>query len=331
MTSVKGVPGKGLGVLAERDFSPGEEIISESVTILCSRGRGVETGSPTAEQARQIYQNYNRLSSVDKFRVKSLYCMGERSILNIFSTNSFTITSKYCGLFVKISRINHACDPNACYNNNGSLEKVVTALREINKGEEITISYITNNWDVRSERRSALSSWGFTCQCAVCLIGAMRLLTNDNQRKSIANMDLKIAEYKVKLDNSLESQFCDRQDETNSDEENCRNRNADIYLHLPQFIKIAEKRIELIKQIGNQLTLQLFSAHLDCLTFYLKAQSMRRLPSNSINDRIYHHGETVSSMAQWNIDWRYKLCSVVAKAFFFHIKWTFAQEKEKSR
>ena len=173
MTNVEPVPGKGLGVLAERNFSPGEEIITEAVSLLCSRG--AEARGLTAEQARQIYQNYNRLSTVDKFRVKSLYCMGERSILNIFSTNSFTITSKFGGLFVRISRINHACDPNACYNNCGSLEKVVTALREIKKGEEITISYIINNWDVRSERRSALSCWGFLCSCAVCVLTCFHL------------------------------------------------------------------------------------------------------------------------------------------------------------
>ena len=330
MTSVEPVPGKGLGVRAQRDFSPGEEIITEMVTIHCSRHQEGEAPGPTAQQARQIYQNYNRLSTVDKFRVTSLFCMGERSILNIFSTNSFTITSKYCGLFVRISRINHACDPNACYNNSGSLEKVVTALREIKAGEEITISYITNNWDVRSERRSALSCWGFTCQCTVCVTSDKRLLTNDTLRRTIRNMDLIIAEYKVKLDNSIEYQFCDKRGITNIDEEHSRKRNTDIYLGLPQLIKTAEERIAVILQLGNQLKLQLFSAHLDCLIFYLKAQSVARASSYSLDDRIDHHGEIVSSMAQWNVDWRHKLCSVVAKAFFFHIKWTFAPKEERT-
>ena len=69
MTSVEPVPGKGLGVRAQRDFSPGEEIIRERVAIHCSRHQEGETRGPSAEQARQIYQNYNRLSTVDKFRV----------------------------------------------------------------------------------------------------------------------------------------------------------------------------------------------------------------------------------------------------------------------
>ena len=77
--------------------------------------------------------------------MSKLFCVGDNSILNIFSTNSFTVNQSYCGLYVKTSRINHACDPNACYNNNGSLEKQVRAVREIAAGEEITISYISSN------------------------------------------------------------------------------------------------------------------------------------------------------------------------------------------
>ena len=89
--------------------------------------------------------NTFRLGTREKFKVSKLFCVGDNSILNIFSTNSFTVNQSYCGLYVKTSRINHACDPNACYNNNGSLEKQVRAVREIAAGEEITISYISSN------------------------------------------------------------------------------------------------------------------------------------------------------------------------------------------
>ena len=79
--------------------------------------------------------------------MSELFCVvGDNSILNIFSTNSFIVNQSYCGLYVKTWRINHACDPNACYNNNGSLEKQVRAVREIAAGEEIIIiSYISSN------------------------------------------------------------------------------------------------------------------------------------------------------------------------------------------
>ena len=89
--------------------------------------------------------NTFRLGTREDFKVSKLFCVGDNSILNIFSTNSFTVNQSYCGLYVKTSRINHACDPNACYNNNGSLEKQVRAVREIAAGEEITISYISGN------------------------------------------------------------------------------------------------------------------------------------------------------------------------------------------
>ena len=104
-----------------------------------------------------------------------MFCVGDNSILNIFSTNSFTVNQSYCGLYVKTSRINHACDPNACYNNNGSLEKQVRAVREIAAGEEITISYISSNsvgflnfyhgWILSESRRSC--SFTYSCIKAV--------------------------------------------------------------------------------------------------------------------------------------------------------------------
>ena len=63
MISIEPIPGKGLGVRAQRDFSPGEVIITEEVLIHCSRLHEVEAREPTAEQARQIYQKFNRLST----------------------------------------------------------------------------------------------------------------------------------------------------------------------------------------------------------------------------------------------------------------------------
>ena len=78
--------------------------------------------------------------------MSKLFCVGDNSILNIFSTNSFTVNQSYCGLYVKTSRVNHACDPNAYYNSNDcSIKKQATAVREISADEEITISYISSN------------------------------------------------------------------------------------------------------------------------------------------------------------------------------------------
>ena len=153
MTYTKQFPGKGLGLVADKEYHTGDVILEESVSLYCSRSvMSDDYPSPDASQTRQIYQQYRRLSTLDRFRVSRLFCLGKKSVVNIFSTNSFAISNHCCGLFIKISRINHSCDPNACYNHNGRLEKQVTAIRSIAKGEEITISYTDKFSETKGSR-----------------------------------------------------------------------------------------------------------------------------------------------------------------------------------
>jgi hypothetical protein len=72
----------------------------------------------------------------------------------------------YCGQ----SFYNHACVPNAYLSCRGGVEARVYAVRPIEKGEVVTLSYIPMSGMDRSERRQLLSSsYHFTCQCDACL------------------------------------------------------------------------------------------------------------------------------------------------------------------
>lgn len=316
MCCVQPVPGKGFGVIAQKDYNLGESILTEEVLLYCTRHEGYS--SPNTLQAKQIYQQYNRLSPPNKYKVSKLFCLGDPTILNIFSTNSFSITPKYCGLYVKISRINHSCEPNACYNSNGSFIKDVTALRRIKAGEEITISYISCNWEVLRVRREELLSWKFLCQCSVCSLRDKELEENDKIRKSISDMDKRITSFTEKIDKSLEYLFCD----IDIDEETRRTLNADIFFNLKEMIQLAKTRIELVKSLHNQLLLQKFSVHLDCLYLYLKARSIGITMGKRDDLDIDFQSEIVSTMAEWNIDWRNRLCQIVARSFLFNVQWT---------
>ncbi|KAK3504739.1 hypothetical protein B0T13DRAFT_532472 [Neurospora crassa] len=74
-----------------------------------------------------------------------------------------------------ISRHNHDCRPNADFrfdwnSNKGGpgLVQVITAVKDILPGEEITISYI-NPLGSRKARQKLLSTaWGFECSCELC-------------------------------------------------------------------------------------------------------------------------------------------------------------------
>eukprot|EP01053_Blabericola_migrator_P005618 Blabericola_migrator_1__5617@NODE_2858_length_2274_cov_82_594472_g1794_i0_p2_GENE_NODE_2858_length_2274_cov_82_594472_g1794_i0NODE_2858_length_2274_cov_82_594472_g1794_i0_p2_ORF_typecomplete_len186_score19_80SET/PF00856_28/2_9e11SET/PF00856_28/1_5e03_NODE_2858_length_2274_cov_82_594472_g1794_i05701127 len=65
-------------------------------------------------------------------------------------------------------RINHSCNPNlVCNSNNGVL--VYVAVRDIEKDEELTTSYISDLYAPRHERqRRLLKDRLFHCRCARC-------------------------------------------------------------------------------------------------------------------------------------------------------------------
>jgi len=317
MCCVQPVQGKGFGVIAQKDFKTGESILTEEVLLYCTRQEGCL--SPNSFQAKQIYQQYNRLSPQNKYKVLKLFCLGDPTILNVFSTNSFSITPKYCGLYVK--RINHSCEPNACYNNNsnGSFVKEVTALRRIKAGEEITISYISCNWEVLRVRREELSCWKFLCQCTVCSLRENELEENDRTRRTVSDMDKTITSFIEKIDRSLEYLFCN----LDIDEETKRSLNADIYFNLKEMIQLGKQRIKVMKSLRNQLLLQNFSVHLDCLYLYLKARSLGITIGKRDDLDIDFFSEIVSTMSDWNVDWRNRFCQVLAKSFLFSVKWTY--------
>ena len=318
MISFKQIPGKGVGVVASRDFSPGEVILSDEVMLYCVRDNN--SPSVNTNQARHLYQQYNRLSPQNKYRVSKLFCLGDKSILNIFSTNSFTITKKYCGLYVNISRINHSCDPNACYNNNGCTEKQVTAMRKIQVGEEITISYISSNWDIRQIRHEELSSWQFQCHCSVCCLKDRVFVENEDIRLKIKDMSETIAKFVIQLDKSLQMVFVDM----DQDEDTKRNLNSSIVLKLKDTICLAEQRICLLSKLGHQLLLVKFTAHLDCLYLYMKARALNVLFGRELEYKLQQHGDIVTTMSDWNIDWRHQLSNVLARSYLLHVKWTYA-------
>lgn len=70
-----------------------------------------------------------------------------------FVTNEFSKvmpgsrgTGRLRRLFLTTSRINHSCLPNAKFTQTTDGHKVVTALNEIEEGEEITLKYLNQHY-----------------------------------------------------------------------------------------------------------------------------------------------------------------------------------------
>lgn len=117
--------------------------------------------------------------------------------LNIFLANNFDLgDSQGRAIFRNISRINHSCVPNAQGNFNEGLEKfTVHAVREIDKGEELTISYLPEHGATRQSRQERLEDvYGFKCDCPVCDSNSMLSQQSDIRRKKMHEQIARFAE-----------------------------------------------------------------------------------------------------------------------------------------
>jgi len=90
--------------------------------------------------------------------------------LGIFKTNCFDTNGAGSAVYPTLARVNHACAPNARQEHDDlTHNERLVATKEIEIGEEISISYIDNRKKT-SERRELLhSAYGFHCICSMCL------------------------------------------------------------------------------------------------------------------------------------------------------------------
>jgi len=99
----------------------------------------------------------------------------QKRVFKIYSNNAFGN-----GVFLKMSRFNHACKPNAeaFWNEETGITDLV-AIRSIQPGDEITISYLGMHCQDRDERRSILEKgWGFRCMCSACDVPGDEVVKN---------------------------------------------------------------------------------------------------------------------------------------------------------
>ena len=90
------------------------------------------------------------------------------------------------GLFIESSRMNHSCLPCVEMSMDEGKETEVRSVREIEEGEEITVSYLKTSLLLpKKERSERLDYWGFICSCKLCLLSEEESRKNDAERKRV--------------------------------------------------------------------------------------------------------------------------------------------------
>ncbi|KAH8906915.1 SET domain-containing protein [Coniochaeta sp. PMI_546] len=189
--------GKGKGVVASRRIDRGSVFMVDYASIIAAvefpekmpRFQGHMLLEKAVEQLPdpQRVLSLARSSSTDRALME-----------DVMRTNSFSITLNdrpWMGLFPQISRINHACKPNAHTRfSQRYLTMSAVSLRDIEAGEEITISYAEFGTMYGQRQHSLLHNWGFRCTCALCTAPSEVLIASDRRRGRIGEIRQEIVE-----------------------------------------------------------------------------------------------------------------------------------------
>ena len=94
--------------------------------------------------------------------------LSNNSILTLRNEKNILEPIELCyGLYYNFSFFNHSCLPN-CFHFGIANFILVKAIKDIKKGEDLTISYIEPK--VLSGRKSELENWNINCECELCKI-----------------------------------------------------------------------------------------------------------------------------------------------------------------
>ncbi|RYP04755.1 hypothetical protein DL765_010073 [Monosporascus sp. GIB2] len=189
-------PYKGKGVVATRRIKRGEVIMVDFASLV------LDLAFPGSVRRLDGYELL--LKAVGKLaepeRVLGLARRRDHPpnvVEDVLRTNSFQFEldgKPHMALYPDIARINHACDPNAYFQSSQpSLAARVIAFRDIEPGEELSLSYVDVG-KTYEERQHALQRWGFTCTCAMCTAPASEIAASDARRTRIRALKADIVE-----------------------------------------------------------------------------------------------------------------------------------------
>lgn len=178
--------GKGKGVRALKAFRCGDVIVQEVPLF---------TVGSDKNDANAIAQ---KLRSLDKSQTHQFFDLANtytnlHSFLGITQTNAIPIRGigeeSTHGICLTIARFNHSCSANAIYAWDAEAgASQAMAIKNIYKGEEVTVSYLDNKtWCLpRTPRRLAIRKrFCFDCTCELCSLTGFALGVSDTKRQNM--------------------------------------------------------------------------------------------------------------------------------------------------
>ncbi|KOS19317.1 SET domain-containing protein 5 [Escovopsis weberi] len=203
--TLKAIPGRGLGLLAATEILKGTRILCEAPLVrIPARCTDTSQAQATKRITQILKKKIAALSAKDRQAFYSLHMFdrGEGSKeFSIFRTNALLLGPELeeeggseAGVFLKASRINHACRANSQTSWNQNLEKLtIHACRDIPQGEEITIRYFGETAAREYRQHRLRETFGFTCACALCSLPPPEREASDRRLREIKRLEGSVA------------------------------------------------------------------------------------------------------------------------------------------
>lgn len=191
MYEIQNVPGKGKGLIATQAIPKGTRIICEKPIITLPEPTTMSRAQLATLTWRQVgaLSNHHQQGFLALHAARTFENVVQKS-LEIVETNALPANDGQCGIFLQACRINHACDYNALNNWNKNIKQHrVHALRDIEKGEEITIYYIGRYWNRVTRIRTLQERFGFICSCGLCSLPPDQSQGSDRRLGQINQFD----------------------------------------------------------------------------------------------------------------------------------------------
>jgi len=208
---MKEFPGKGWGLVANQFISRGDLIMANTPSLMIDY-RVFDELTKDEYKKLQVYA-VDYLPEKHRAAVLALSTHGqtfdshEDLVEKIGETNAFDIEADdgdeiqdygFFVVFPEIARFNHDCRPNADYYfDHSSLTQFIHATRDVQPGEELTLSYI-NPVMLRVARMAKLArNWGFQCACSACTQERARAEASDARIRQIKELKALLRSWKA--------------------------------------------------------------------------------------------------------------------------------------
>lgn len=194
--TIKAIDGKGKGLVAATKILKGTRILSEVPVFRIPRNTSSIKASERIVEKEVECLNPDQQRTF--FDLANTYVNTQSRTFGIAKANVLPLGSNasFGGLFPEASRINHSCEHNSQNTWNENIGQLtIHALRDIEEGQGITITYLEITSEYADRQRFLREKFKFECKCKLCSLPPAQKKVSNSRLREIQAIDSLIGNF----------------------------------------------------------------------------------------------------------------------------------------